>query len=643
MTATAQRFTVGQAVSGFEEHEALPVGTWLHFNDCLPRCTRDEHGFVKREDGWHRVETDGREEAAARNPSSCARRIRLLPAVSEEPATPQFQVGQEVEPEQFRDLPVGTLLGYRPPRPGWGWRKTETGWSEIRNGRASRPSTRPLGGRTIMALPEAQAAPLAEADDQTFTVGQVVTENIAARLPAGAVVAFNRSSNSEIALDSGERWTRLEDGRWCSPTGAPHTDLGAANVSRGYWFIAELPSPPRFTVGQFLNQRIDYEELPDGSVILSNDDEYFAKRNGEWFSNTDHHGNGGRPGWNISSFSLRDYNHLTVLGGSPTAPAPVFERGHPLTAEEFDLLPVGSVVRDMGESYRSGTDHTKQPNGQWTARGGRDYTSTIRDMCGSRGAIRYWAPPPTVALGPDLQAALEVKMREVRDAIDSCVREQAYWGWVARGAFMLLGIDPVPHVDDVIPIGSAFGLPIGSIVRNRGALWQVESNETPMPERIAGTVRPLNRDDSRDEWMGDAQILFLGTHTPPSYTGPNNFLHTVWDKQRELRARHSWCRAVEVCLNNHELPDPGNAPDVAPEPPQPLAAPTVGEEVSLESDQERMELLPTGTLFELTTGNRRVVKSGTRYLLVDSLMSVNRGAPMRVVNIPTTTAPEDPF
>lgn len=194
-----------------------------------------------------------------------------------------------------------------------------------------------------------------------------------------------------------------------------------------------------------------------------------------------------------------------------------------------------------------------------------------------------------------------------REVIDRLANDQGY-NSVARGAYLRLGIDPLPEEDHTLRLGAARGLPANTIVRRDGALYVNDGDwrYTLIATRAPGDVgrQPHELDSEYDDEM--VQIVLRPFVDPPRYDTPRDYLEALWSVKDQLCVRYSWCNAVQRVLDNSGLSL--TAPTVRP---------LVGHQFTTSFPSEAAWLweAPHGTV--LTDGTFRVVRARDRWQFGD--------------------------
>lgn len=432
--------------------------------------------------------------------------------------------------------------------------------------------------------------------------------------------------------DTGTCWASLADeGGGRGSNGHSNTLFRGATIRlvempEGAEQTFEIPTgeAPRFRTGMVVTLQ-DMDDLPAGSVLRHRSRVELVTKGtaGLWRSSIGDCNCPTNDQVDAGEWVLQTIGQEEVTMQEEAVQAPAQQPVPELNRRSMQEARIGSSIRFRENPY---TVFVKVSPDRWQREDRETQSYRADDFLFSNYEWVTYLPPLSQAV---LEAIDQVKT-EVRTAIDACVRQQGYWGWVRDGAFMLLGVNPIPAVDTDIEFGAAFGLPVGSVVRAHNRLWEVVNNDDMYPQLLRGS-RMNPRIGDRDEAQARARVLILGTHTEPSYTGRNDFLHKLWEKERQLRGRNSWCNAVESCLIQYGLTDPGDVPD---EPEQPVVAPVVGDVVRVDEDGQRIDLLPDGTTFTIRGTDRLAVKATGRVLHVDSLNRVRENARLIVTTVP---------
>lgn len=426
-----------------------------------------------------------------------------------------------------------------------------------------------------------------------------------------------------------DRWRRFVNGRHSATYGAERSDYEmrsviTARASRVYlWDVFAADSLPWLVEGAEVTHE-QMEAAPAGARIRggSRNVTCTKQEDGSWQR------------YDGMVYQVRNFTDPTQWHWHPSTP----ERqglyaGKVLTTiEEVRQLPVNTVL-----TYREGRNYyLKVRENRWNAstasgedtRGLYGYDDTFR-LDGGHFSIHHLPPSPEV----------QQKMQEVRNAINYCARNNGY-GWVRDAGFWKLGIERVPAAGTQIAFGAIGGLPKGSVVSFVGSPASAQAGQWGVYEvtegmqnstqahLVAGTLAAAN---INAEYQ--ATVLFAAPFTMPTYRGPNHFLHEVWELQRKFRATYSWCSAVEEALRYANLADPGNAPDVAVEPP------AVGESIvrSNPTDVAKFALLPNGTVFQVNANGRQAVKMGNGHVYyTDDVSEVGPRARLTILTLPTT-------
>lgn len=313
--------------------------------------------------------------------------------------------------------------------------------------------------------------------------------------------------------------------------------------------------------------------------------------------------------------------YLMSIGAETHTPSlpPLPAVGDEVTTGMLMHLPVGTVLKfSTRNDSRDRETVTQSAPGVWDHRSAGDTVSRRNYVMPSRidsmrGEVtgddtylrwRFLSAPgvqstvqSTEPTGePDLEAIEEMKAR-ASACLDRVVRNEG-WRPINVGAGWLMGMRSLPAEGDTIPMGSAFGLPVGTVLkyaphhRTSAVLMEVTEDTTAGQTASVSFIHGTNPYCDTET---DVSIVILGAHTVAEYAGPRDFLHKLWQKERELRGELNWCGAVETALERDGLEDPGAGPEVNAR--QPLA---VGYRLDSRADHDR---LPVGAVLKDSSGN----------------------------------------
>jgi hypothetical protein len=309
-------------------------------------------------------------------------------------------------------------------------------------------------------------------------------------------------------------------------------------------------------------------------------------------------------------------------------------------------MPGSEIARPSDRTYR------KRADGEWEAldRDGHPtrmyYQSTAFSLGG--GSWRWQVHIPAF-IEPAEVEAMRVRVRQV---IDDCVRQQSpHHGEARDGAWMRLGLMPLPEVGDTVAGRSAFGLPVGSVIRQNNHLYYIHEQERrPQELRIHG----ITREARAFALEGTAQVVTLEPMPEVRFYSADDLLNKVWQEYWPLKQLHSWCSFVENCLQAAGLSDPGPQPQELPAvaaaieiPPLEVGSVFQSSDVATKNAyKEALRTLPLGSLLLGVRTGRLLLRtdaSETGWVRTDTLSPAMRsGQPasemdVRILSIPGVT------